>query len=172
MLAGQSATAAPPAQTRYHNERWGFCIAYPSILLPYEGVNKAGVSLTYPSDRHGRNPITVGALPNMESSSEPGRQMTLEENADSDFASIGDGEVPPLRNVRVVSKKEILLAGIPALRMQVTYTRQGVERMEDTIYAIKDHAVYSLELKCRLRDRTQYEETFRSVMESFQWGCR
>jgi hypothetical protein len=172
LAVGFSTPADAQASTKYKSKRWGFCIAYPSRLLPYEGVNKAGVSLIAPEDHHGSNPITIGALPNMESPSDPGRQMTIEEDAASDLDSIGDGSPLPPTRIRVMSKKEIVLSGVKALRMRVTYTQHGVARMEDTVYVIRDNALYTLELRCGLGERALYEATFRSIIQSFQWECK
>jgi hypothetical protein len=172
VATGLSAVAASSHFSKYVNERWGFCIAYPSKWLPYEGLNKAGVSLTYPGDDYSADNIIIGALPNMESPSNPDKQMTLEEDAASALESIGDasGEAPS--NVRVVSKEKIIFSGQQAIRVQVTYTQKGVSRVEETIFVIKDKALYAFELKCSLRNRGLYEAAFGSILKSFRWRCK
>ena len=102
--------------------------------------------MTYPGDDYSADNIIIGALPNMESPSNPDKQMTLEEDAASALESIGDasGEAPS--NVRVVSKEKIIFSGQQAIRVQVTYTQKGVSRVEETIFVIKDKALYAFEL--------------------------
>jgi hypothetical protein len=130
-------------------------------------VNKAGVLLS----SKGNATISVGALPNQQSDSEPDRAMTLDELVSSDLQGINIGMTPAPENVKVIRKQETMFLNVPAVKTEVTYTQGGVEKVEETIYVIRSGAVYQFQLRCPVRDRRLSEDDFRSITEAFRWSC-
>jgi hypothetical protein len=134
------------ASVRYRNDRWGFCFKYPAGWLPYEGVDKAGVRLT-----RGGGAISVGALPNHESDS--GEPMTLDELTSGDLQDFGVAMTPAPKDVKVISRRKTTFLDLPAMRTEVTYTQGGAAKVEETIYVIKDNAVYDFTVRCPVQNR-------------------
>jgi hypothetical protein len=167
MLAAGDDGVAATHLTRYRNERWGFCISYPSGWSKYEGVNRAGVQLT--PNRH--SAIVVGALPNQQSDKYPGSEMTLDEDSDSGPDGNYDDSSASPEDVQVISNMKSLLGKTPAVIRKIRYRQGGVLRIEKTMYAIHDHAVYTLMLDTRSVDEKQYQSTYDSVVRSFRFDC-
>ena len=168
IAAGKGTIYASSTVVNYRNERWGFCIAYPSVWSPYEGVNRAGVSLT---SLEGAT-ISVGAIPNQEDGADPRKRMTLGQVSASDFKEISSDPSRPVEGVRLVGRSHSIFLGVLALRTKVTYSEEVVAQTEDTIYAIRGGALYELRLKCRSVESASYEARFNLVIKSFQWSCR
>lgn len=158
---------ADQSRKSYHNDRWGFCIAYPSAWPADEdeGSNGAGLRLT-----RGDVAISVGALPLSPDAS--GRQISLSGLVDREERTFGADFLPiSVRNVRVVTKRSVVIAGIPGLRTETRYTAKGIAYVQEAVDVIKDDLAYRFQLRCKLFEAAKYTQLFDSIMSTLQWQC-
>src|SRR5437588_4663108 len=71
--------AQQPGWKHYRNDRWGFCLYYPSNWEADEGVNRAGIAIYPPQGRYSGPlaQISVGALYNQRSTKDRSKYENL-----------------------------------------------------------------------------------------------
>lgn len=173
------AMSAAEGETAYRNERWGFCISYPSGWSADEATNKAGIEVNAPPSLHPRATITVGALPNQPktlddpAAPDTGDWMSLDDVVRRQLDALRAYLPEPAgKSVRLIRRQRTEFGGVPAISTEVAYVEGRTEKLDETLWFIKEHAVYSLVLKCDRASRSKYEPVFKRVVGSFRAGCK
>ena len=143
VLTAQVPFAARTGWKRYRNERWRFCLAYPSNWETNEGVNKAGIAIYPPQNRPDGllSQLSIGALPNARPRNEA--FPTLED--------IFNGVQDVLRSegateITVLEKRNADFLQSPALFTKIRYKEavSGITWIEERInFKTKDEILYA-----------------------------
>jgi hypothetical protein len=131
---------------RYYNDRWGFCVSYPTGWDMDEGGNHAGIGLFKPPSAPVAS-IRVGALPDQPRGFLTGnyddmKPMTLQENIQSHLKPDSSA---PFRKVELIESRSTRIAGVEATMTIARLTdRKGVST-EKVIWLLRRGAVYTFE---------------------------
>jgi hypothetical protein len=166
LLRGKEAPAV-----RYRNERWGFCLSYPTAWSTDEGVNRSGIAIYTPESSPARAIITVGALPNQPAGMDSDKPMGLEQNVKTYVHSLQTHPVDPITHVHLVREGPLRFQGVSAIRTEISYDEGGSAWVEQTVWFLRNDAVYTLQLKCLSRDRERYDPVFEQVRQTFRFEC-
>jgi hypothetical protein len=165
--------AADEGLRMYHNERWGFCLTYPSDWALQEGFNKAGIRLSGP----GLKPvgsISIGALPdqprggNVNDNLDDDTPMTLTDNVQNYIRRLG---APNSAGFELMENTAGSFRGASAAFTTVKLPGRGGAIIEKTIWILSRGALFSLVLKCPSSDLSRLEPTFKKVTDSFVFQC-
>jgi hypothetical protein len=172
VLTAQASFAARTGWKRYRNERWGFCLAYPSNWETDEGVNKAGIGIYPPQNRPDGllSQLSIGALPNARSRNEA--FPTLEEN----FNGVQDVlRSEGATEMTILEKRNADFLQKPALFTKIRYKEavSGIIWIEERInFKTQDEILYSMELKARPEEFSELEPIFNvMVYNTFRMNC-
>ncbi|HEV2349796.1 MAG TPA: hypothetical protein VG028_08135 [Terriglobia bacterium] len=157
----------------YRNERWGFCVAYPSGWSLLEGFDGAGMSATPPQQTgvtKGTR-ISAGALPNQLLGMTSGPPRTLEQNFEIDLrAHRESGD----RDVQVLLERRISFSGLLALTTAMRWTdpTRGLRWFEETLWIMKKEAVYTVELRCPPAEMPRLEAIHEKMVKTLALDCQ
>lgn len=175
MLALTGVVALPHGKgapaVQYRNERWGFCLSYPSSWSTDEGVNKSGIAIYTPELLPTRAMITVGALPNQPAGIDSDKPMDLEQNVKTYVHSLQIHPMEPITHVRLVREGRLQFLGVSAISTEISYDQADSPWIEQTVWVLRNEAVYTLQLKCLSRDRERYDPVFEQVRNTFRFEC-
>jgi hypothetical protein len=76
-----------------------------------------------------------------------------------------------LKSVKQVGQNSTSLKGVPALRTELTYKRDGESRRYEIVFALWNNTQYALEYEASKHSAKRYEKAFASVVDSFEFHC-
>lgn len=157
---------------RYRNQRWGFCVSYPSTWAKMEGADQSGAAFFSPTRRPGaQTSISVGALPNQPSDATQPRLKTLSEIFQD--SQVGLREYWHAQQVVVLSKREEYFRGEPAMLTEIQYRdhNDGLTWIEETLRVNHDQVIFTFDLRCQPPELGALNPIFKKITRDFRFDC-
>ena len=149
---------------RYHNERWGYCVSYPSRWMSGDAFEGGGFFVETGMKKRSRplGEIDIAAL------SEP---FTLLEDVQAHLDGLKKFE--RAEQMQVLEKREMQLLGQAALFTKDRYydPQDRASWIDEIVFANRNQTLYRLELECRADQLVRFEPVFTYVVSTFQFDC-
>ncbi len=77
-----------------------------------------------------------------------------------------------LSNLKQAFEKPAELHGVPALHTELTYTRDGIPRRYESVFALWNGTQYAIEYDASGSSARDYEKVLHNVIDTFEFDCQ
>lgn len=150
---------------RYYNQRWGYCVSYPSRWISGDAFEGGGFFVETGVKRLSRplGEIDIAAL------AEP--RSTLLENVEAHLDGLKKFE--RAEQMQILERREMQLVGEAALFTKDRYydPQDRASWIDEIVFANRKQTLYRLELECRADQVVRFEPVFAYLLSTFQFDC-
>ncbi len=158
---------------RYHNQRWGYCVSYPSRWITGDAFEGGGFFVETGVRKHSRplGEIDIAALPERSSDLSRAASFTLLDDVQAHLEGLKKFE--RAEQMQVLEKREMRLLGHSALFTKDSYydPQDRASWIDEIVFANRKETLYRLELECRADQMARFEPVFAYVLSTFQFEC-
>jgi hypothetical protein len=149
---------------RYHNERWGYCVSYPSRWVTGDAFDGGGFFVETGVKKRSRplGEIDIAAL---------SERFTLVDAVQAHLDGLKKFE--RAEQMQILEKREMQILGQAALFTKDRYydPQDRSSWIDEIVFASRNQTLYRLELECRADQLLRFEPVFTYILSTFQFDC-
>lgn len=149
---------------RYYNDRWGYCVSYPSRWMTGDAFDGGGFFVETGVKKRSRplGEIDIAAL---------SERFTPVDALQAHLDGLKKFE--RAEQMQILEKREMQILGQAALFTKDRYfdPQDGTSWIDEIVFANRNQTLYRLELECRADQLIRFEPVFTYVVSTFHFDC-